>query len=63
MIALSSKDPVTRRLDLGLNATARIGAVCVAKILRGIGRVEVDVVGKGWSGWMTEVVSSDAVAM
>ena len=62
MIADSSNEPVTSILDLGLNATASIGAVCAERLRKGAGRDEVGTVGKGWSGWMREVVSSEAVA-
>jgi hypothetical protein len=40
MIADSSKEPVTRRFDFGLNATARTGAVWAERIRSGAGRDE-----------------------
>lgn len=63
MMADSSNEPVTSKFDLGLNATARTGAVWADRIRKGVARVELDEgMGRGLRGWMREVVSSDAVA-
>jgi hypothetical protein len=69
-MALSSKLPVARRLDLGENDTASTGAVCAASSRSGVGMVVgvVEAEGvvveeeEGYNVWITVVVSSEAVA-
>lgn len=60
MIALSSNEPLTKRLDLGEKATLSTGAVCALSWRKGGGcRTEE---GAGRNGLTLIVPSSDAVA-